>query len=61
MRPWNLERKLTLAVLALFLVPTVVAGVILAALYRRGVFEDPAALGLAVSPDVLLMADQVVE
>ena len=47
MRPWNLERKLVLAVLALFLVPTVVAGAILAALYRRGAFEDPAALVLA--------------
>jgi len=43
-RPWNLERKLVLAVLALFLVPTLVAGTILAWLYRRGVFEDPSAL-----------------
>jgi DNA polymerase-3 subunit epsilon len=43
-RPWNLERKLVVAVLALFLVPTVVAGVILAVLYRRGMLEDPAAL-----------------
>ena len=44
MRPWNLKRKLVVAVLALFLVPTVVAGAILAVLYRRGVFEDPAGL-----------------
>jgi DNA polymerase III epsilon subunit family exonuclease len=42
------ERKLTLAVLALFIPPTAVAGVILLLLYRRGALEEPSSLLTAV-------------
>lgn len=48
MLSFRLERKLVVAVLAVFIVPTVVAGAVLLALYRRGVLEDPRTLGLAV-------------
>lgn len=48
MRPWNLERKLVVGVLALFLIPTLVAGAILWTLYRRGIFADARALALTV-------------
>lgn len=48
MRRWNLGRKLVVGILALFLVPTVVAGAVLAMLYRRGVLEDPATLALTI-------------
>ena len=41
---WNLERKLVVGILALFLVPTVIAGGILLVLYRRGALVDPYAL-----------------
>ncbi len=45
MRFSTLERKLALGVVLLFLVPTLLAGAILLALYLRGVYEDnPAAL-----------------
>lgn len=44
----RLERKLTLAVLGLFIPPTVVAGLVLLLLYRRGLLEDPASLLTAV-------------
>jgi DNA polymerase-3 subunit epsilon len=44
----RLERKLTLAVLGLFIPPTVVAGLVLLLLYRRGLLEDPASLLVAV-------------
>ncbi|HUM17399.1 MAG TPA: exonuclease domain-containing protein [Candidatus Nitrosotalea sp.] len=44
----RLERKLTLAVLGLFIPPTVAAGVALLFLYRRGLLEDPASLLAAV-------------
>ena len=44
----RLERKLTLAVLGLFIPPTVVAGLVLLLLYRRGLLEDPASLLAAV-------------
>jgi DNA polymerase III epsilon subunit family exonuclease len=40
----RLERKLTLAVLALFVPPTAVAGLILLLLYRRGLLDDPTSL-----------------
>ena len=48
MRPWNLERKLVVGVLVLFLIPTLVAGAILFTLYHRGLFEDVRALALTV-------------
>ncbi len=41
---WNLERKLVVGVLVLFLIPTLLAGAITVGLYRRGVFEDVSAL-----------------
>ena len=44
----RLERKLTLAVLGLFIPPTVVAGLVLLLLYRRGLLENPASLLTAV-------------
>jgi DNA polymerase III epsilon subunit-like protein len=44
----RLERKLTLAVLGLFIPPTVVAGLVLLLLYRRGLLEEPASLLAAV-------------
>jgi len=44
----RLERKVTLAVLGLFIPPTVVAGTVLLLLYRRGLLEDPASLLAAV-------------
>jgi DNA polymerase-3 subunit epsilon len=44
----RLERKLTLAVLGLFIPPTGVAGLVLLLLYRRGLLEDPASLLAAV-------------
>lgn len=44
----RLERKLTLAVLGLFIPPTLVAGLVLLLLYRRGLLEDPASLLAAV-------------
>ncbi|HEY7652821.1 MAG TPA: exonuclease domain-containing protein [Methylomirabilota bacterium] len=44
----RLERKLTLAVLGLFIPPTGVAGVVLLLLYRRGLLDDPASLLAAV-------------
>ena len=44
----RLERKLTLAVLGLFIPPTVVAGLVLVLLYRRGLLEDPGSLLTAV-------------
>ena len=44
----RLERKLTLAVLGLFIPPTVVAGLVLLLLYRRGLLENPASLLAAV-------------
>ena len=40
----RLERKLTLAVLGLFIPPTVVAGLVLLLVYRRGLLDDPASL-----------------
>lgn len=50
MRSSALARKLVLAVLALFLVPTLVAGGVLLVLYQQGAFEDnPRALALAVA------------
>jgi len=45
---WNLERKLVVGILALFLVPTVAAGGILLVLYRRGLLADPSALIVTV-------------
>ena len=45
---WNLERKLVAGILVLFLVPTVIAGGILLALYRRGALADPYALIVTV-------------
>ncbi len=45
---WNLERKLVAGILALFLVPTIIAGGLLLALYRRGVLADPYALIVTV-------------
>ncbi len=45
---WNLERKLVVGILALFIVPTAVAGSILLVLYRRGLLEDPYALIVTV-------------
>ena len=45
---WNLERKLVVGILALFLVPTVAAGGILLALHRRGLLADPYALIVTV-------------
>ena len=44
----RLERKLTLAVLGLFSPPTVVAGLVLLLVYRRGLLEDPPSLLAAV-------------
>jgi DNA polymerase III epsilon subunit family exonuclease len=44
----RLERKLTLAVMGLFIPPTVVAGLVLLLLYRRGLLEEPASLLTAV-------------
>jgi len=44
----RLERKMTLAVLGLFAPPTVVAGLVLLFLYRRGLLEEPRALLTAV-------------
>ena len=44
----RLERKMTLAVLGLFAPPTLVAGLVLLFLYRRGVLEEPRALLTAV-------------
>lgn len=44
----RLERKLTLAVLALFVPPTAVAGLVLLLLYRRGALEEPSSLLVAV-------------
>ena len=44
----RLERKVTLAVLGLFAPPTLVAGLVLLFLYRRGVLEEPRALLTAV-------------
>jgi DNA polymerase-3 subunit epsilon len=43
---WNLERKLVVGVLALFLIPTLVAGGALLALHQRGALDDPATLAL---------------
>jgi DNA polymerase-3 subunit epsilon len=45
---WNLERKLVVGILALFLVPTVVAGGVLLVLYRRGLLADPYTLIVTV-------------
>jgi DNA polymerase III subunit epsilon len=45
---WNLERKLVAGILVLFLVPTVIAGGVLLALYRRGALADPHALIVTV-------------
>jgi DNA polymerase III epsilon subunit family exonuclease len=42
------ERKLTLAVLALFVPPTAVAGLVLLLLYRRGALQEPSSLLTAV-------------
>lgn len=44
----RLERKLTLAVLALFVPPTAGAGLILLLLYRNGILDDPGNLLAAV-------------
>jgi DNA polymerase-3 subunit epsilon len=44
----NLERKLVVGVLVLFLIPTLVAGAIMGVLYHRGVFQDLSALILTV-------------
>ena len=44
----RLERKMTLGVLGLFVPPTVVAGLVLLFLYRRGLLEEPRALLTAV-------------
>jgi DNA polymerase III epsilon subunit family exonuclease len=44
----RLERKLTLAVLGLFIPPTVLAGLVLLLLYRRGHLTDPTSLLAAV-------------
>ena len=46
MPSWNLERKLVAGVLALFLIPTLVAGGAVLALYRRGALDDPVTLAL---------------
>jgi DNA polymerase-3 subunit epsilon len=51
----RLERKLVVAVLILFLAPTLVAGAVFVLLYRRGVLDDPAALTLAVALGFLAM------
>ena len=48
MRRSRLQRKLVTGVLALFLVPTLLAGAVLWWLHGRGVFEEPRALGLTV-------------
>ena len=45
---FTLERKLVVGVVVLFLIPTLVAGAIMVVLYRRGVFQDVAALILTV-------------
>jgi DNA polymerase-3 subunit epsilon len=44
----NLERKLVVGVLVLFLIPTLVAGAIMVVLYHRGVFQDISALILTM-------------
>lgn len=54
MRSSPLERKLVLGVLLLFVVPTLVAGLILLVLYRRGTFQDP--IGLVVTVAVGFVA-----
>ena len=55
MRSSPLERKLVLGVLLLFLVPTLVAGLILLVLYRRGTFQDPFALVMTVAVGFVAM------
>jgi DNA polymerase-3 subunit epsilon len=51
----RLERKMTLAVLGLFAPPTLVAGLALLFLYRRGVLEEPRALLTAVLVGLAVM------
>ena len=55
MRSSPLERKLVLGVLLLFLVPTLVAGLILLVLYRRGIFRDPFAVVMTVAVGFVAM------
>jgi DNA polymerase III subunit epsilon len=52
---WNLERKLVGGVLVLFLLPTVLLGAVLIALYHRGILDDPADLAIAVSLALMAM------
>lgn len=50
MRSSKLDRKLVASVLALFLIPTLLVGALLIALYRRGVYEDsPSAITLTLA------------
>jgi DNA polymerase-3 subunit epsilon len=51
----SLERKLTVGVVVLFLVPTVVVGAILLVLYRRGALESPATLAVVVTAGFVTM------
>jgi DNA polymerase-3 subunit epsilon len=48
-RSSRLERKLVHGVLLLFLVPALAGGLILLALYRRGIFQDPFGLVITVA------------
>jgi DNA polymerase-3 subunit epsilon len=58
-RSWNLHRKLVTAVLVLFLVPTVVTGAAVFALYRRGALADPTALALVAAIGFAVMMGYV--
>jgi len=51
----RLERKMTLGVFGLFAPPTVVAGLVLLFLYRRGTLEEPRALLTAVLVGLVAM------
>jgi DNA polymerase III epsilon subunit family exonuclease len=51
----SLERGLVVAVLALFLVPTLVAGGVLFLVWRQGVLEEPRALAVTVAIGLVLM------
>jgi DNA polymerase-3 subunit epsilon len=54
-RSSRLGRKLALSVLLLFLVPTILAGAVLAQLYRGGSLADPTALTVAVAVGFVTM------
>jgi DNA polymerase III subunit epsilon len=55
-RPSSLDRKLVFGILLLFLVPTVLVGLLLMVLYQRGLYADnPAALALTILVGLLAM------